>query len=227
MRPNPDYSMTDEAEVADLLRRFPWCAIVSHVPGRGIVVSHYPVMVDEEAKGLTVFGHVGKPDQKIHELGQHELTIIVEGPQGYVSPGWYGVSPAVPTWNFVVAHLTGTPTVVSQEENLRLMDVLVNHFEDHTDEPARLHASAANTEYAERIIGGTVAFRMKVERFEAKRKMSQDKPDAVVDRVIERLSAPGPFSNPPLARYMTETRGRGAQRGLDKHSSPQRGSYGR
>jgi len=108
VRPNPDYSMTDEAEVADLLRDHPWCTIVSHVPGRGIVASHYPVLVDEESEGLTVFCHVGKPDQNLHELGQHELTIIVEGPQGYVSPGWYGVSPAVPTWNFVVAHLTGT-----------------------------------------------------------------------------------------------------------------------
>lgn len=202
MRPNPDYAMTDADEVAQLLREHPWCAIVSHVPGRGIVVSHYPVLVDDEAQGFTVFTHVGKPDQDLHELGRHELTVIVEGPQGYVSPGWYGVSPAVPTWNFVVAHLTGTPEVVSQEENLRLMDVLVNHFEDQADAPARLHASAENTAYAERIIHGTVAIRMRVERFEAKRKMSQDKPGDVVDRVIAGLSAPGPFRNPPLARYM-------------------------
>lgn len=211
MRPNPDYSMTDEAEVANLLRAYPWCTIVSHVPGRGIVASHYPVLVHDDADGLTVFGHVGKPDEKIHELGRHELTIIVQGPQGYVSPGWYGVSPAVPTWNFVVAHLTGTPEVVSQEENLRLMDVLVDYFEQQTDQPARLHASTANTEYAERIVGGTVAFRMRVERFEAKRKMSQDKPDAVVERVIERLRAPGPFHNPPLAHYMSQKRERGVE----------------
>jgi transcriptional regulator len=204
--------MTDADEVAALLRHFPWCTIVSHVPGRGIVASHYPVMVDDDADSFTVFGHVGKPDQTIHEIGQHELTIIVAGPQGYISPGWYGVSPAVPTWNFVVAHLTGTPEVLSQEENLRLMDVLVDHFEGQTEQPVRLHASAANTEYAERIVGGTVAFRMKVDRFEAKRKMSQDKPDAVVERVIEGLRAPGPFRNPPLARYMGEMRGQGAER---------------
>jgi transcriptional regulator len=202
--------MTDEAEVADLLRQNPWCVIVSHVPGRGIVASHYPVLVDDDPDGLTVFSHVGKPDQKLHELGQHEVTIIVEGPQGYISPGWYETSPAVPTWNFVVAHLTGTPEVVSQEENLRLMDVLVNYFEDQTDQPARLHASAENTEYAERVVRRTVAFRMKVERFEAKRKMSQDKPDAVVERVIERLRAAGPFRNPLLASYMSEMRDPGA-----------------
>ncbi len=213
MRPNPDFSMTDEAEVANLLREYPWCAIVSHVPGRGIVASHYPVLVDDAADGLVVFSHVGKPDQELHELGSHELTVIVQGPQGYISPGWYGVSPAVPTWNFVVAHLTGVPEVVSQEENVRLMDVLVSRFEDRMDQPARLHATAANTEYAERIIGGTVAFRMTVDRFEAKRKMSQDKPDAVVGRVIAGLEAPGPFHNPPLARYMAAIRGQGARRG--------------
>jgi transcriptional regulator len=201
--------MTDEAEVAALLRDHPWCTIVSHVPGRGIVASHYPVLVDDDADGLTVFSHVGKPDQDLHELGQHELTIIVEGPQGYISPGWYGVSPAVPTWNFVVAHLTGTPEVVTQEENLRLMDVLVNHFEDHMDEPARLHASAANSEYAQRLVHGTVAFRMKVERLEAKRKMSQDKPDAVIDGILEGLARPGLFRNPALADYMRALHDRG------------------
>lgn len=208
MRSNPDYAMTDTAKVAQLLREHPWCAIVSHVPGRGIVVSHYPVLIDEDAEGFTVFTHVGKPDQDLHELGSHELTVIVEGPQGYVSPGWYGTGPAVPTWNFVVAHLTGTPEVVSQQENLRLMDVLVNYFEDRADEPTRLHASPENTAYAERIIRGTVAFRMRVERFEAKRKMSQDKPDDVIDRVIEGLSGPGPYRNLPLARYMRAVNGR-------------------
>lgn len=213
MRPNPDYAMTNQAEVAALLRDHPWCTIVSHVPGRGIVASHYPVLVDDDADGLTVFSHVGKPDQDPHELGQHELTIIVEGPQGYVSPGWYGVSPAVPTWNFVVAHLTGTPEVLSQEENLRLMDVLVDFFEDQTDTPARLHASAGNTAYAERIVHGTVAFRMKVERFEGKCKMSQDKPDAVVASILEGLSRPGPFQSLPLERYMRALRDRGTTGG--------------
>lgn len=202
MRPNPDYALTDEADVADLLRDHPWCTIVSHVPGRGIVASHYPVLVDDEADGLTVFSHVGKPDERLHELGDHELTVIVQGPQGYVSPGWYGVTPAVPTWNFVVAHLTGTPQVVSQEENLRLMNALVNFFENRMAEPARLHATAENSAYARHIIDGTVAFRMRVDRFEAKCKMSQDKPADVVDGVIDGLSAPGAFHNPELAAYM-------------------------
>lgn len=202
MRPNRDYAMTDTADVAALLRAYPWCAIVSHVPGRGIVVSHYPVLVDEDADAFTVFGHVGKPDDRLHQLGQHELTVIVEGPQGYISPGWYGGGPTVPTWNFVVAHLTGTPEVVSEAENLRLMDVLVSFFEEQADAPSLLNATPQNTEYAERIVGGTVAFRMRVERFEAKRKMSQDKPDDVVERVIEGLSAQGPFRNSRLARYM-------------------------
>jgi transcriptional regulator len=216
MRPNPDYAVTDLAEVTALLRDHPWCTIVSHVPGRGIVASHYPVLIDDDAEGLTVFSHVGKPDQDLHELGQHELTIIVEGPQGYISPGWYGVPPAVPTWNFVVAHLTGTPEVVTQEENLRLMDVLVDFFEGQTEAPARLHASVQNSEYAARIVRGTVAFRMKVEHFEAKCKMSQDKPDAVVEGILEGLSRPGPFGSPTLARYMRALHDRDAAR-VDAH----------
>jgi transcriptional regulator len=186
----------------DLLRAHPWCTVVSHVPGQGLVASHYPVLVDEEADDFTVVGHVGKPDDELHQLGSHEMLIIVQGPHGYVSPSWYGSGPAVPTWNFVVAHLHGTPEVVSVEENLRLMDLLVDFFEQQTDAPARLHATPVNSEYAARIVHGTVAFRMKVTRFEAKLKMSQDKPREVSDRVVARLRDPGPFSNPRLATYM-------------------------
>lgn len=60
----------------------------------------------------------------------------------------------------------------------------------------------------ERIAQGAVAFRRRVDRFEAvgrfeaKEKMSQDKPVEVVDRVIEALGEPGPYQNPALAARM-------------------------
>ena len=112
MRQNPSFAMTDVAELRRLIERNPWTTLVSSTPD-GLVASHYAVLLDEGRDDLTIVGHVGKPDDMIHGLGERELMIVVQGPHGYVSPGWYGDVASVPTWNFVSAHLTGVPEILS------------------------------------------------------------------------------------------------------------------
>lgn len=202
MRHTPDYAVADAEWVKTLVRENPWASIVSFVPGKGLVASHYPVMLEEDDDGIVLLSHVGRPDERLHELGRHELLVMVYGPEGYVSPGWYRVSPAVPTWNFAVVHAYGTPHLLSDEENLEVLARMVEHLEKPLPEPFLMAGTLENEEYARRIVGGTVGFRMRVERFEAKEKMSQDKPAAVVDRVLDHLRAPGPYANPELADRM-------------------------
>lgn len=204
MRLAPDYAVDDVAAVRALVRENPWATLVSFVPGKGIVASHYPVLLEEDAEGIVLVSHVGRPDERLHELGAHECMVIVSGPQGYVSPGWYDTSPAVPTWNFAVAHLHGTPELLGDAENLRVLERLVDHFERVLPEPFLMNRSLENADYAARIVHGTVGFRLRVTRFEAKEKMSQDKPTAVVERVIEALGRPGPYANPALAARMAQ-----------------------
>ncbi|MCW4385363.1 FMN-binding negative transcriptional regulator [Salinibacterium sp. SYSU T00001] len=211
MRPNPDYQLDDIERIKTLIRDHPWVTFVSSVPGRGLVASHYPVILDEEAEGLVLLSHVGRPDEREHELGQHELLAIVQGPHGYISPGWYETSPAVPTWNFVTAHLHGRPQLLSDEENLGVLEKLVDHFERVLPEPFLMNRTLENADYAQRIVGGTVGFRLEVTRIEAKEKMSQDKPRDVVENVIDRLSSEGPYRNPQLARRMADVHARLAE----------------
>lgn len=198
--------MDDPEAVRDLVRQNPWCTFVSAVPGRGLVASHYPVLLDETAPDIVLLSHVGRPDERKHELGRHEVLAIVEGPSGYVSPSWYGGVVAAPTWNFAVVHAYGRPELIDAEENLAVLDRLVDHFEDPLPNPYRLRGTREAADYAERIAGGTVGFRLPVTRFEAKNKMSQDKPDDVVARVVDALRRPGPYRNPRLAEHMANTR---------------------
>jgi transcriptional regulator len=207
MRHNPDYALDDVETVRALVRENPWATIVSHVPGSGLVASHYPVLLDEDADGIVLLSHVGRPDERLHRLGEHEVMVIIYGPQGYVSPGWYGVSPAVPTWDFAVAHLHGTPEILSDEENLQVLDRLVAWFEEPLPEPFLMHRTLENTDYAERIVHGTVGFRVRIDRIDAKEKMSQDKPTEVITRIVEALRRPGPYENPRLADRIATVNG--------------------
>lgn len=202
MRYAQDYALDDVETVRALVRENPWGTIVSFVPGRGLVASHYPLLLEDAADALVLLSHVGRPDERLHELGARPVMVIIYGPQGYVSPGWYDASPAVPTWNFAVAHLHGTPEILSDAENLEVLDRLVAHFENALPEPYLMRQTLENEAYAERIVHGTVGFRLRVDRVEAKEKMSQDKPVEIVERVIDALGKPGPYRNPALAAHM-------------------------
>lgn len=207
MRETPDYALTDRAAARALIGSAPWATMVSATAG-GVVASHYPFLLEPDAGGddITVVSHVGRPDERAHELGEHELLVVFSGPSGYVSPSWYGVDTAVPTWNFATVHAYGVPELLSDDENIAVLERLVDHFEDPLPEPFRLRGTLANAAYAERIVHGTVGFRLRVTRFVGKEKMSQDKPDEVVSRIVGALDGPGPYRNPALAARMRAVR---------------------
>ena len=209
MRHNPIFALEDPAEIRRLIRENPWATLISHTDS-GLVASHYPVLLDEEAGGvdeIVLVGHVGRPDEALHELGRHELLVIIQGPHGYISPGWYDPAPAVPTWNFVTAHLHGTPELLSDDENLRVLGRLVDHFEERMPEPRRLFGTDADAAYAARIVAGTVGFRLSVSRFTAKSKLSQNKPAETVARILGELDGDGPYASPGLAAEMRRVHG--------------------
>ncbi|PZE62602.1 MULTISPECIES: FMN-binding negative transcriptional regulator [unclassified Curtobacterium] len=215
MRHTPSFLMTEVDEVRRLVRGNPWATIVSSTAA-GLVASHYPFLLEEQPDGsddIVLVSHVGRPDEVAHELGQHEVLVIVQGPHGYVSPAWYPPEQFVPTWNHTTAHLWGTPEILSDDDNFRVLGDLVDHFEREMPSPASLDV---DEDTARRIARGTVGIRLRVSRFDARAKLSQNKAPEVVERIIAGLRADGPYASPALADEMarvhdTTTTGREAR----------------
>jgi transcriptional regulator len=197
MRPNPLFASDDPDLVRKLIRDNPWATLVSHNDG-ALVASHYPVLLDDEAPGLALVTHLGRPDEEVHGLTEGEVLVIVQGLHGYVSPSWYPPSPSnVPTWNFTVAHCYGVPEILGEEENLTVLTRLVERFEREVPEPGGI-----DPEQGPKIAQGTVGIRLPITRFVCKRKLSQNKDAATRRRVIAALREPGPYSHPELAAEM-------------------------
>ena len=206
MRHTEHFLLTDVAEVRRLVREHPWATIVS-TTANGLGASHYPVILEEtDDDTISLVSHVGRPDEVLHELGQHEVLVLVQGPHGYVSPGWYPPEQFVPTWNHVTAHLYGTPEILSDAENFRVLGELVDHFERRMPEPVSLQVDEAA---ARGIARGTVGIRIRVTRFDARAKLSQNKAPQVVQDIVTGLEARGPYSSPALAAEMRRFHGLG------------------
>jgi len=205
MRHTPHYILDDEAEIKRLVRENPWAAYVSNPEG-GMVASHYPTLLDEDADGIVLLTHFGRPDEKLHDVGEgREMLVIVAGAHGYVSPSWYSnPDDFVPTWNHVTAHLYGVPEVLTAEENLVVLEKLVDHFEAGMPGARSLRIDPKE---AAKLARGTVGLRVPITRVEARKKLSQNRTDLDRDAVIAHLSGEGRYSHPGLADEMARVEG--------------------
>lgn len=203
MRHTPRYLMTDPLEVKRLIRGNPWATFVSPA-STGLVASHYPALLIEDEHEIVIASHFGRPDEQLHELGDHEVLVIIQGPHDYVSPSLYAPGDLVPTWNHVTAHLYGTPEILSEEENYAMLAQLTDHFEKGTPHGRSLSEDEAGTRRAAK---GTVGLRMRVDRFDARAKLSQNKSPEVRDNVTARFEQ----TNAALAAEMRRVADQTAQ----------------
>ncbi|WP_029261455.1 MULTISPECIES: FMN-binding negative transcriptional regulator [Microbacterium] len=199
MRHTPRYLMTDPDEVKRLIRGNPWATFVSPA-STGLVASHYPALLIEDEEGIVIASHFGRPDDELHELGRHEVLVIIQGPHDYVSPSLYPPGDLVPTWNHVTAHLYGTPEILSEEENYAMLTQLTDHFENGQDHGRHLSEDEPGTRRAAK---GTVGLRMRVARFDARAKLSQNKPPEVRENITARFAE----TNSALASEMRRVDG--------------------
>lgn len=221
MRQNPSFAMTDVAELRRVIELNPWATLVGR-DADGMTASHYAVLLDPDRDDLTVVGHVGRPDDLVLGIGrqQQELLIVFQGPHGYISPGWYGDVPAVPTWNYVAVHLSGVVETLDIDENLRVLEHLVDHFENRFPSPRGMWTPPNDDAFVRRLESGTIGFRLTPTRVVAKRKLSQNKPDDVVQSVIFELGRDDAYPNPALVAEMQRAHdARLAARGVGSRAS--------
>src|SRR5262249_30848142 len=154
--------------------RYPFGTLI--VPGTPTDVTHLPFLLDS-ARGErgTLVAHVARanPIWRVFD-GSLPVLAIFHGPHGYVSPAWYTSRNAVPTWNYVVVHVHGTPRLLETEDRRRkALEALVEVYEAGRPDPWSIDElpSATFSELSQAI----VAFEIPIDRLEGKFKLSQNR----------------------------------------------------
>ena len=115
--------------------------------------------------------------------------LIVTGPQGYVSPDWYGMEHQVPTWNYVSVHLLGQLEPLPQEEMRAMLDMLSEEFETRLLPKPVWTADKMPDEAMVRLMRMIQPFRMTIDQVEGTWKLTQNKPDEARLAAAEGLAA--------------------------------------
>jgi len=172
------FALQDRADALALMRAHPLATLVSVQAGEAHddpMISHAPLMAIEDDGGpLRLIGHLAamNPHAALMADGA-AVTAIFHGPQGYVSPAWYTVKKAVPTWNYAVVHARGRVARIDDSEGKeRVLKALI----DHHDLPYHAQWNALDATYREGMKRGIVAFEIAVESLAAKFKLGQNRP---------------------------------------------------
>jgi transcriptional regulator len=133
-------------------------------------------------------GHMARAnDQWRTFLPAREVLAIFLGPHTYVSPRWYD-HVNVPTWNYLAAHVYGTPRIVTDDAELRrMMRRLVGRYESAARAETAYTFDGLPGEYVGREMKGLVGFQIAVTRVEAAFKLSQNRNAGDFDAIIGEL----------------------------------------
>lgn len=134
------------------------------------------------------------------EAGE-EVLAVFQGPQSYVSPGWYASKAehgrVVPTWNYLIVQISGVPRVIDDAEWLRgQVGALTDRHEAGRPDPWAV--TDAPDAFVAAQLRGIVGVEIDPARIIGKWKASQNRPAADRAGVIAGLSAEGQ----PLASHV-------------------------
>jgi transcriptional regulator len=157
----------------------------------GIIATHIPMMLEPgEGKFGTLYGHMARANPHGQVFGDGEVLVIFNGPHGYVSPTWYSDRTLnVPTWNYVAVHAYGTPKALPTADSALHLSRLVAKYEG-----ARVNGwsmGELKDNLREMLPQQVMPFRIEIARIEGKAKLSQNKPRAERERLIDGLKAAG------------------------------------
>lgn len=196
-----DFVETDLAWLDRLLERDAFVTVVTTGSDGLPQVTLLPVVYRRDGDDILIEGHWARPNPQAGHAGP--ALVLVHGPHGYVSPGWYPDKEAmarVPTWNYAAAELRGTLEPVTDPDALiDMLDRLSARYEAQVGGDWDLLPIEPRQR---RMLAGIIGFRFRAQQVQIKLKLSQNHPQANQHGVIDALSA---LDSPPsheLAQWM-------------------------
>jgi transcriptional regulator len=161
-------------------------ALIVAATTAGPRVAHAPVLLVDDRLRF----HISTANDLCVTLRRGGRTLaVVNGPDAYVSPDWYGASDQVPTWNYVSAEAEGPVRCLTRDETIALLEDLSATFEARLAPKPAWTLEKLPAKLLETLLAGIVGFEMRVERLEGIAKLSQNKPTEVIARIAGRLAA--------------------------------------
>ncbi|WP_375412593.1 FMN-binding negative transcriptional regulator [uncultured Bradyrhizobium sp.] len=177
-----------------LIRNHPLATLVTAAGGLDANLVPFTIASDRGDKGV-LRAHMAKGNDQLGMLRRgQEAMVIFQGPEHYITPSWYASKAehgeVLPTWNYVVVLVWGTPQVIDDFEWLRVQtDELTKKQERTRAEP--WNVTDAPETFVTSQLRGIVGLEIPISRIEGKWKVSQNRSEHDRRTVVSGLRAEG------------------------------------
>ena len=172
---NPSHYLLSELSLArQLIDARPLALMIGpDAEGRSFV-THVPLGWGEGEDGAWwLEGHMARANPHWAWLAaQREVLAVFSGPDAYVSPRHYEHERNVPTWNYLAVHVYGSLELVegAGDKDALLKRLIARHEPGYAAQWRGLPE-----DFQHKMLGAIVGFRLRVTRWEAKAKLSQNR----------------------------------------------------
>lgn len=186
------FQKNDHGQIEKLIREYPFATLVTHSDS-GVDANHLPVIFTEVSGKKIIQAHIAKVNPLWKEVSDgSEVLLIFNGPNCYVSPNYYPTKKetgkAVPTWNYVVAHVRGVMSYKQDKVWLKQMiDNLTSQHEANQEIPWA--TSDAPQDYIQRMLSAIVGLEIEITSITSQWKLSQNQPEKNKLGVVNGLSS--------------------------------------
>ncbi|MGI9372188.1 MAG: FMN-binding negative transcriptional regulator [Hyphomicrobiales bacterium] len=176
MHPNPTFRNTARDDNIAFARERSFGTLAVNADD-GPLLSHIPFQVCEEGTRLEV--HLVRSNPTVRALkSPKDAVVAVMGPDGYISPDWYGVEDQVPTWNYVAVHLRGRVYLLADDELRGILDRLSLAMETRLLPKKPWNIEKMSDGVFEKLARMIVPITMEVDDIQSTWKLSQNKADS-------------------------------------------------
>lgn len=165
-------------------------------------VAHVPVF--STGDGALQF-HLSRGNALTRHIAKNKALCVINGPDAYVSPDWYGIDDQVPTWNYLALELEGTVRQMEREGLISLLDDLSAQNEAKLAPKTPWHRDKMDAEKFDRMVDAIVGFEMEILAWRPTAKLGQNKPAAVRKNAAKALDATGRRAMAHLMQEFGET----------------------
>jgi transcriptional regulator len=188
-----------------LIRAHPLATLVTAGPA-GLIANLVPFTLVEMGEKGTLRCHVAKANDQVTPLQSGAETLVIfHGPEAYITPSWYASKKehgrVVPTWNYVVVQVRGTPRVIDDPAWVRAQITdLTSRQENQRSEPWKV--TDAPEAFIEDQIKLIIGVEIPILSIEGKWKVSQNRSAADRQGVYQGLRGEG--KSEAMARLVAE-----------------------
>lgn len=195
MHPDSRFRLEDRAVLEALVEEVGFGMIFATTPD-GPRVAHTPLVFTGD--GAVQF-HLSNGNALTKHLAGATALAVVNGPDAYISPRWYGAAGQVPTWNYVAVELEGRVRRMAHEGTEALLSQIGARHEARISEGQPWQPEQVAPDYWHKLLRGITGFELEIAAWRSTVKLSQNKSAADRERIAAGLETNG---SPAVAALM-------------------------